>query len=46
MRERPDLCGEATRMLGREMTFIQSALAERLRQAASAKTPGGDVAVL
>ena len=27
MRERPDLCGEATKILGREMTFIQSALA-------------------
>ena len=46
MRERPNLCGEATVMLGREMTFIQSALAERLRQTASARTSGGDVAVL
>jgi len=29
MRERPELCREATEMLGREVTFIQSALAER-----------------
>src|SRR5271167_1636253 len=29
MRERPDLCREATDMLGREVTFIQSALAKR-----------------
>jgi CRP-like cAMP-binding protein len=35
MRERPDLCREATEMLGREVTFIQSALAERRRQATS-----------
>jgi CRP-like cAMP-binding protein len=34
MRERPDLCREATDMLGREVTFIQSALAERRRQMA------------
>ena len=46
MRERPDLCGEATEMLGREMTFIQSALAERLRHISTARTSGGDVAVL
>jgi CRP-like cAMP-binding protein len=36
MRERPDLCREATDMLGREVTFIQSALAERCRQMAEA----------
>ena len=36
MRERPDLCREATDMLGREVTFIQSALAERHRQLALA----------
>jgi len=36
MRERPDLCREATDMLGRELTFIQSALAERRRQIAKA----------
>ncbi len=46
MRERPDLCREATETLGREMTFIQAALAERLRQAASARTSGGEVAVV
>src|SRR5271166_5590078 len=28
MREQPDLCREATDMLGREVTFIQSALAQ------------------
>ena len=36
MRDRPDLCREATDMLGREVTFIQSALAERRRQLATA----------
>ena len=36
MRERPDLCREATDMLGREVTFIQSALAKRRRQLATA----------
>jgi CRP-like cAMP-binding protein len=35
MRERTDLCGEATEMLGREVTFIQTALAARRRQANS-----------
>ena len=35
MRERPDLCREATDMLGREVTFIQSALAQRRRQLAA-----------
>jgi len=34
MRERPDFCREATDMLGREVTFIQSALTERRRQLA------------
>jgi hypothetical protein len=37
MRERPELCREATEMLGREVTFIQSALAERRKHAASRK---------
>jgi CRP-like cAMP-binding protein len=36
MRERPDLCREATDMLGHELTFIQSALAERRQQIAKA----------
>ena len=36
MRQRPDLCREATDMLGREVTFIQSALAKRRRQVAQA----------
>jgi CRP-like cAMP-binding protein len=35
MREQPELCQEATDMLGREVTFIQSALVERHRQMAS-----------
>ena len=35
MRERPDLCREATEILGREVTFIQSALAERRKQMVS-----------
>lgn len=39
MREQPELCREATEMLGREVTFIQSALAERRRQAALKKIP-------
>ncbi len=39
MRERPELCREATEMLGREVTFIQSALAERRRQAAQKTVP-------
>jgi len=39
MRERADLCREATEMLGREVSFIQAALAERRKQAARAK-PG------
>jgi CRP-like cAMP-binding protein len=37
MRERPDLCSEATAILGREVTFIQSALAERHKQGATKK---------
>jgi CRP-like cAMP-binding protein len=36
MREHPDLCREATDMLGCELTFIQSALAERRCQMAEA----------
>jgi len=35
MREQPKLCRQATDMLGREVTFIQSALAERHRQLAA-----------
>lgn len=35
MRERPELCREATDMLGREVTFIQSALTKRCRQMAA-----------
>jgi hypothetical protein len=37
MKERADLCREATEMLGREVTFIQAALAERRRQAARSR---------
>ncbi len=39
MRERPELCREATEMLGREVTFIQSALAERRKEAATSRFP-------
>ena len=46
MRERPELCRQATEMLGREVTFIQSALAERRRQAASAKSLGREAVVV
>lgn len=46
MRERPDLCREATEMLGREVTFIQSALAERRKQAAKNKVVPVDTGVL
>ena len=35
MRERPDLCREATDILGKEVTFIQSALAEHHRRFAA-----------
>jgi len=37
MREFPELCREAMDMLGREVTFIQSALAERRKQLAARK---------
>ena len=37
MRESPELCREAMDMLGREVTFIQSALAERRKQLAARK---------
>lgn len=37
MKEQPDLCREAMEMLGREVTFIQKALAERRRQLADKK---------
>jgi CRP-like cAMP-binding protein len=44
MRERPELCREATEMLGREVTFIQGALAERRKQGSSRKALTEDVA--
>jgi len=37
MRERPDLCGEAAEMLGREVNFIHSALAERRKRSVARK---------
>jgi len=46
MRDYPELCREATEMLGREVTFIQSALAERRRQAAGSRPLGSDLAVV
>jgi CRP-like cAMP-binding protein len=42
MRERPELCRECTDMLGREVTFIQAALAER-RKHLGAKKPLSDI---
>lgn len=46
MRDHPELCREATEMLGREVTFIQSALAERRRQGGGSRIPGSDLAVV
>lgn len=45
MRDRPELCREATEMLGREVTFIQRALAERRKQGISKKPSADEVAV-
>lgn len=45
MRERPDLCREATEMLGREVSFIQRALTERRKQGSSKKMVSDEVAV-
>jgi CRP-like cAMP-binding protein len=45
MRERSDLCRECTEMLGREVTFIQAALAERRKVAGSKKLLGQRLAV-
>ena len=46
MKERPDLCREATEMLGREVTFIQSALAERRKQAAAQRVSPAEIGAL
>jgi len=46
MRERPDLCREATEMLGREVTFIQRALAERRKLAARNKMSPAEIGAL
>jgi CRP-like cAMP-binding protein len=46
MRERPELCREATDMLGREVTFIQGALAERRKQAAKNKISPAELGAL
>ena len=46
MRDQPELCREATEMLGREVTFIQSALAERRKQAATAKISPAEIGAL
>ncbi len=46
MRERPELCREATEMLGREVTFIQGALAERRKQAAANKVSPAEIGAL
>ena len=45
MRERPALCCAAIEILGREMTFIQTALEERRRQDPSPRGFGSDIAV-
>ncbi|HSY13111.1 MAG TPA: Crp/Fnr family transcriptional regulator [Verrucomicrobiae bacterium] len=37
MREQPELCRQAAEMLGREVTFIQSALTERRKRTVSQK---------
>jgi CRP-like cAMP-binding protein len=46
VREQPELCREATEMLGREVTFIQSALAERRKQAAKARVSPAEIGAL
>jgi len=46
MRERAELCREATEMLGREVTFIQAALAERRKQAAKNKVSPSEIGAL
>jgi CRP-like cAMP-binding protein len=46
MREHAELCREATEMLGREVTFIQSALAQRRKQAAKNKVSPAEIGVL
>lgn len=46
MRERSELCREATEMLGREVTFIQTALAERRKLAARNKVSPAEVGAL
>lgn len=45
MRERPDLCREAIEILGREMTFIQAALAGPKANCAP-RVSGGDITVV
>jgi CRP-like cAMP-binding protein len=45
MRDRSELCREATEMLGREVTFIQSALVERRKQGSSRKLLADEVAI-
>jgi CRP-like cAMP-binding protein len=45
MRERPELCRECTDMLGREVTFIQAALAERRKHLGAKKPLNDTVAV-
>jgi len=46
MRERADLCRETTEMLGREVSFIQRALAERRKQAAKNKVSPAELGAL
>jgi len=46
MRERADLVREATEMLGREVSFIQSALAQRRKEAAKNKVSPAEIGAL
>lgn len=46
MRDRADLCRETTEMLGREVSFIQAALAERRKEAARNKLSPAEVGAL
>jgi CRP-like cAMP-binding protein len=46
MREHPELCREATEMLGREVTFIQAALSERRKESGKSKLANMELSAL
>jgi len=46
MRDRAELCREATEMLGREVSFIQAALAQRRKEAAKNKVSPAEIGAL